>query len=82
MWRSAASNIISLLVAVLLLAGGIGITAKSLYSSGGPLETAICVRIPVGSSFSVISEELKKKAHYNQLGFLGLVSVIRTKILS
>ena len=61
MWRSAASNIISLLVAVLLLAGGIGITAKSLYSSGGPLETAICVRIPVGSSFSVISEELEKK---------------------
>ena len=61
MWRSAASNIISLLVAVLLLAGGIGITAKSFYSSGGPLETAICVRIPVGSSFSVISEELEKK---------------------
>jgi UPF0755 protein len=61
MWRSAASNIISLLVAVLLLAGGMGITAKSFYSSAGPLEAAMCVRIPVGSSFRVISEELEKK---------------------
>jgi UPF0755 protein len=69
MWRSAASNIISLLVAVLLLAGGIGITAKSLYSSGGPLETAICVRIPVGSSFSVISEELEKQGALDSAWF-------------
>ena len=46
---------------VLLLAGGIAVTAKSFYRSGGPLEAAICVRIPVGSSFSVISEELEKK---------------------
>ena len=61
MWRSVASNIISLLVAVLLLAGGMGITAKSFYSSAGPLEAAMCVRIPVGSSFRVISEELEKK---------------------
>ena len=60
MWRSAASNIISLLVVVMLLAGVIGLTAKSFYTSAGPLETAICVRIPIGSSFRIISEELEK----------------------
>ena len=61
MWRSAASNIISLLVVLMLLAGGIGLTAKSFYISAGPLETAICIRIPSGSSFRTVSEELEKK---------------------
>ena len=61
MWRSAASNIISLLVVVMLLAGGIGLTAKSFYISAGPLETAICIRIPSGSSFRTVSEELETK---------------------
>ena len=71
MWRSAASNIMSLLVVLLLLGGGIGLTGKSFYSSAGPLETPICVRIPVGSSFRTVSEELEKKARCSQLGFLG-----------
>ena len=71
MWRNAASNIISLLVVVMLLAGGIGPTAKSFYISEGPLKTAICIRIPGGSSFRTVSEELEKKAHYSQLGFSG-----------
>ena len=62
MWRSAASNIISLLVVLMLLAGGIGLTAKSFYISAGPLETAICIRIPSGSSFRTVSEELEKKS--------------------
>ena len=61
MWRSAASNIISLLVVVMLLAGAIGLTAKSFYTSVGPLKTAICIRIPDGSSFRTVSEELEKK---------------------
>ena len=61
MWRSAASNIISLLVVLMLLAGGIGLTAKSFYISAGPLETAICIRIPGGSSFRTVSEELETK---------------------
>ena len=61
MWRSAASNIISLLVVVMLLAGGIGLTARSSYISAGPLETAICIRIPSGSSFRTVSEELETK---------------------
>lgn len=61
MWRSAASNIMSLLIVLLLLGGGIGLTGKSFYSSAGPLKTPICVRIPVGSSLRTVSEELEKK---------------------
>ena len=45
----------------MLLAGGIGLTAKSFYISAGPLETAICIRIPSGSSFRTVSEELETK---------------------
>ena len=61
MWRSAASNLISLLVVLMLLFGGLGLTAKSFYTSAGPLEPPICVRLPSGSSFRTISEDLEKK---------------------
>ena len=69
MWRSAASNVISLLVVLMLLAGGIGLTAKSFYISAGPLETAICIRIPGGSSFRKVSEELEKKGALHSAWF-------------
>ena len=69
MWRSAASNVISLLVVLMLLAGGIGLTAKSFYISAGPLETAICIRIPGGSSFRTVSEELEKKGALHSAWF-------------
>ena len=69
MWRSAASNLISLLVVLMLLAGGIGLTAKSFYISAGPLETAICIKIPGGSSFRTVSEELEKKGALHSAWF-------------
>ena len=72
MWRSAASNIMSLLVVLLLLGGGIGLTGKSFYSSAGPLETPICVRIPVGSSFRTVSEELEKKGALQSAWFFRI----------
>ncbi|MAI18289.1 MAG: branched-chain alpha-keto acid dehydrogenase subunit E2 [Rhodobacteraceae bacterium TMED111] len=69
MWRSAASNLISLLVVLMLLFGGLGLTAKSFYTSAGPLETPICVRIPSGSSFRNISEDLEKKGALHSAWF-------------
>ena len=69
MWRSAASNLISLLVVLMLLFGGLGLTAKSFYTSAGPLETPICVRIPSGSSFRTISEDLEKKGALHSAWF-------------
>ena len=69
MWRSAASNLISLLVVLMLLFGGLGLTAKSFYISAGPLETPICVRIPSGSSFRTISEDLEKKGALHSAWF-------------
>ncbi len=69
MWRSAASNLISLLLVLMLLFGGLGLTAKSFYTSAGPLETPICVRIPSGSSFRTISEDLEKKGALHSAWF-------------
>ena len=69
MWRSAASNLISLLVVLMLLFGGLGLTAKSFYTSAGPLETPVCVRIPSGSSFRTISEDLEKKGALHSAWF-------------
>ena len=69
MWRSAASNLISLLVVLMLLFGGLGLTAKSFYTAAGPLEMPICVRIPSGSSFRTISEDLEKKGALHSAWF-------------
>ena len=69
MWRSAASNLISLLVVLMLLIGGLGLTAKSFYTSAGPLETPICVRIPSGSSFRDISGDLEKQGALHSAWF-------------
>ena len=72
MWRSAASNIISLLVVLMLLAGGIGLTAKSFFIATGPLASPICVRIPSGSSFRTVSEELEKKGALQSAWFFRI----------
>ena len=53
----------------MLLFGGLGLTAKSFYTSAGPLETPICVRIPSGSSFRTISEDLEKKGALHSAWF-------------
>ncbi|MEQ5870490.1 endolytic transglycosylase MltG [Sagittula sp. NFXS13] len=58
MWRSIASNALTLLVVALFLFGGILLWARGEYAAQGPLDAPICLEVPRGSNFSRVSENL------------------------
>ncbi|MFT6459755.1 endolytic transglycosylase MltG [Pseudophaeobacter arcticus] len=61
MWRSLASNMLTVLVVVLFLLGGVILWGKSQYTAEGPLETAICLQVRPGSNMTRVSAELEKQ---------------------
>lgn len=59
MWRALASNMLTMLVVGLFLLGGVILWGKSQYTVGGPLETAICLRVERGSNMTKVSRDLE-----------------------
>ncbi|GAA0286154.1 endolytic transglycosylase MltG [Rhodovulum strictum] len=59
MWRSVASNALTLFIALFLMAGGLLLWAKRQYEGPGPLAEPICLRVEPGASMAVISRELE-----------------------
>ncbi|WP_027259112.1 endolytic transglycosylase MltG [Leisingera aquimarina] len=59
MWRSLASNMLTVLIAALFLLGGLILWGKSQYTAEGPLETAICLRVERGSNMARVSRDLE-----------------------
>ncbi len=58
MWRSLASNALTLAIVVLFLAGGTVLWATQEYRNAGPLEAAICLQVESGSNMREVSEDL------------------------
>ena len=58
MWRNLASTALSMMVLLLVVAGGLIAWGKSQYEEQGPLAQAICLRVESGSNFSTVSEAL------------------------
>ncbi|WP_282078327.1 endolytic transglycosylase MltG [Epibacterium ulvae] len=61
MWRSLASNVMSLMVVALFLFGGVLLWGQTQYTSDGPLEAAICLRVERGSNMTRVSEDLAEQ---------------------
>lgn len=61
MWRSLASNMMTLLVVGLFLAVGVVLWGKSQYTAEGPLSEAICLRVEGGSNMSKVSRQLEEQ---------------------
>ncbi|MBQ4823404.1 endolytic transglycosylase MltG [Leisingera sp. HS039] len=61
MWRSLASNMLTVLIAALFLLGGLILWGKSQYTAEGPLETAICLRVERGSNMARVSRDLESQ---------------------
>ena len=59
MWRSVASNALTLLIVVIFLVGGVVLWGQSQYRDAGPLDQAICLRVPSGSNMSRVSADLE-----------------------
>lgn len=58
MWRSIASNGLSLLLVALFLLGALVVWGQNKYTSAGPLEQPICLRVEKGADMSRISRNL------------------------
>lgn len=61
MWRSLASNMLTMLVVGLFLLGGLILWGKTQYTAEGPLETAICLRVKPGSNMTKVSHDLESQ---------------------
>ena len=59
MWRHIASNAITLLIVIVFLLGGVILWGEREYSSAGPLEEQICLRVERGSNVSRVSKALE-----------------------
>lgn len=61
MWRSLASNMLTILVVGLFLLGGLILWGKSQYTSDGPLAEAICLQVRPGSNMTKVSRSLEEQ---------------------
>lgn len=61
MWRAIASNALTLLIVALVVLAGAIAWGKGQYTSEGPLASAICVRVPQGSTMTDVSKQLEEQ---------------------
>ena len=59
MWRSLASNMLTILMVGLFLMAGIVLWGQTQYKTEGPLAEAICVRVERGATMSRVSRSLE-----------------------
>ena len=61
MWRSFASNMLTILVVALVVLAGVIGWGRQQYVAEGPLSEAICVQVPSGGSIPQVAEDLEAK---------------------
>ncbi|MFA5580454.1 MAG: endolytic transglycosylase MltG [Paracoccaceae bacterium] len=71
MWRHIASNALSLIILALFVAGGMIVWGRSQYYAQGPLDEAICLRVPAGSTMNGVARDLESR------GAIGSATVFR-----
>ncbi|MEM5474746.1 endolytic transglycosylase MltG [Pacificibacter sp. AS14] len=59
MWRSIASNAMTLLIVALVIVAGAIAWGKGQYTAEGPLSSAICLRVAPGSTMTRVSQQLE-----------------------
>jgi UPF0755 protein len=61
MWRSVASNALTLMIVALVLLAALLAWGRQLYQQPGPLEAAICFKVEKGATISAVSRALSDK---------------------
>lgn len=61
MWRSIASNALTLFIVLLVAAAGLLAWGREQFSGAGPLDQAICFRVERGDSLSAVSRALEEQ---------------------
>ena len=58
MWRSIASNFLTIAIVLIAAVAGIIAWGKNQYSGPGPLTDAICLKVPNGATFRSVAADL------------------------
>jgi UPF0755 protein len=61
MWRSIASNALTLFIVLLVVVAGLLAWGREQFAGPGPLEQAICFRVERGDSLSAVSRALEEQ---------------------
>jgi len=61
MWRSLASNALTLFIVVLVVVAGLLAWGREMYTGPGPLTQAICFKVERGASLSAVSRSLAEE---------------------
>ena len=61
MWKSVASNALTLFIVLLIAAAGMLAWGREQFTGPGPLVDALCVRVERGASLSAVSQSLEKQ---------------------
>ena len=61
MWKSIASNALTLFIVVLIAAAGVVAWGRNEFTKPGPLEASICLRVEQGASMSGVSRNLEER---------------------
>lgn len=61
MWRSIASNFLTIFIVILIAVGGVIGWGQNQYVSEGPLDAPICLRVEPGSNMSEVSTVLAER---------------------
>ncbi|MCL6283115.1 endolytic transglycosylase MltG [Ruegeria sp. 2012CJ41-6] len=61
MWRSLASNMLTVLLVGLFLVAGVVLWGQSQYRAEGPLDSAMCLRVESGSNMTRVSNDLAEQ---------------------
>ena len=65
MWRSVASNALTLFIVALVVMAGLLAWGKQAYLGPGPLTAAICFKVEKGASLSAVSRSLAEEGAIN-----------------
>lgn len=61
MWKSVASNALTLFIVLLVVAAGLVTWGREQFTGPGPLTQAVCVKVERGASLASVSQALEKQ---------------------
>ena len=61
MWRSLASNALTLFIVLLVLMSGLLTLGRQMYREAGPLTQSVCFKVEKGATLSAVSQALAQQ---------------------
>lgn len=76
MWKSIASNALTLFIVLLVVAAGVVAWGRNEFTKPGPLADAICVQVEKNATLSAVSRSLEGRGAVSDARIFGLAPII------